>query len=264
VADGKQEAMPQYKKMKNSILFLISAIILLVSACKKGELPPEHYFGRAKVAASMLFGNDSTIVFVNGKLWDTLPKAFGARLMESGAPTELRFYDLKTGKLIADTNFVLQPNTVHSFTVANNPLFDVYGFVQEGNTAVVPKDSVDVQLFIDISDDLLPLQAVNIEITKWSSDFLETETEQLFINVPKRQLTQKLRYRLFYTDIPDMTIVRAVRLKNPVTNEYIETEPFYLGFPGSDIYAGKSIILVFKNSDPGNPTYIYDQAYDAP
>jgi len=127
------------------LLFILAVLgLTIVSACRKGELPEEYYFGKIDMALVALPNTPDIEVRFDGNKLREEPMVPGAtaNFQVRSQEGKLEIFKANTDTLLADTLISIPPNTGKSFRFAYSQEFGLQGFVAGGD---VSADSVKVQ-----------------------------------------------------------------------------------------------------------------------
>jgi hypothetical protein len=133
---------------KNCLLFLLT--VLSICACRKGEVPDEHYFGQVKLEVLNFSDAVKVDVYLNDKKLGVInpqERPYDSYNLAAGQSGKLKIYKAGSDTLIADTTISIQPNTTQAFRVGYSESLKLKGFVSEVN---VPADSVRVQILYNV------------------------------------------------------------------------------------------------------------------
>jgi hypothetical protein len=149
--------------MRKLLLCCLMSILAFV-ACRKGELPEEHYFGKVSVTA--LSFPDAPVVDIyldDEKIGDIDPAQFPTRdfSLLAGKAGRLKVVTASNQTVIIDTAITVQPNSRQEFRIGYSESLGIKGLI--GNT-VVPADSMRFQFLFNFRQDFNPYPVADLYI----------------------------------------------------------------------------------------------------
>lgn len=236
--------------MQKSIL-LVFVLIVFMSACKKGDLPGEYYFGQVSISQASTTDATPLDVFFEGTKMATLatggvPSTFVLPANKSG---KLSIFKAATDSLIADTSITVPGNGIVNLKVIFSDLLGVKGFLNGDLTAGA--DSVKMQFFYTFKQAFNDYPTLDLHIYSLNGSQL-VETGVVVSGMKKGALHPQSVTLPHVVEGSTTRIRYAFKLKNPATGEFIKQKylnrDFFLLMGPSTVYEGHlNLIQVHDN-----------------
>lgn len=233
--------------------FCLAVLLITAAACRKGDLPEAHYFGKVNVAQVDFEGASSMDVFFAGKKLGEVPKGSARTFMvEAGVKEQLKVFAAGTDKLVGDTVIEIPRNAALSFKLVYNETLGLKGFV---GADTVAKDSIRLQLMYNIKKDFNPKEVDIHLFMKYGRPSVYEELTVLKGVKSGTLAPQIMVLPVFREDGRAFTY--AVRLKDVKTGEFLMQEmnpavlkgAYILMDPNADEYRGKYNIAILDDVD---------------
>lgn len=238
-------------------LVLFFSILVLAVACRKGDLPEEHYFGKVGITIMNLPNTPKVMMYFDGKQLDTIvTTGVGSQfVLQAGKKGKLAAFDAISHEFLADTLITILPNGKQQFKFAYSPEFGLKGFIAEGSSSTVPSDSFDVRLFNNLSPAFYSQATYDLSflyLDPVSGGILESSV--VVKDWGRKQLSPVLRFKAVAEN--GAVYLYAAQLRDPVTGDVV-SQPDGSGFfvvTGSDL-AGRSKITTVTDDNNGSISF---------
>lgn len=236
--------------MQQSIL-LFFVLIVFMSACRKGDLPAEHYFGQVSISQASTTDAGPLDVYFEGTKMATLASGGvpSTLVLPANKQGRLSIFKSSTDSLIADTAIVVPGNGIVHLKVIYSDLLGIKGFLNGDLT--VGADSVKMQFFYTFNRPYNDYPSLDLHIYSLNGSQL-VETGVVVAGMKKGAL-HPLSVTLPHVEAGSATRIRyAFKLKSPATGEFIKQQylnrDFFLLMGPSTIYEGHlNLIQVHDN-----------------
>lgn len=233
-------------------LALFFSVWVLAVSCRKGELPEEHYFGKINIYLLNLPGTPTVMMYFDGKPLDTIKVIGGSSfIVPAGGKGKLSALDAKSKEWLADTLITVRPNGMEEFRFAYSTEFGLKGFIAQGSSSTVPRDSVDVRFFNNLSASFYPKEKYDLSFIyadPVTGDIVESTA--VIKGWERKKTSEVLRFIAVTPDGQPYTY--AAKLIDPATGAVV-LQPDgaeYFIFSGDNI-GGKSQIITVGSSEDG-------------
>ncbi|MCW3462818.1 DUF4397 domain-containing protein [Chitinophaga nivalis] len=147
---------------KRALLFL-AALVMLLNACKKGDLPTELYYGKIAIFQLPFSDAPELDVFYDGKKLGKIvsDQDFVFTLPAATNSAKLSVFKANTTVLVADTLVKIEKNNTKSFRVISTESLGLHGFI---SGAKVAPDSSKVQFMLNLKKTFNDYPVVDLHI----------------------------------------------------------------------------------------------------
>jgi hypothetical protein len=203
-----------------TLQILVFITVLFAVACRKGDLPEAHYFGKVSIEVADLPGTPNVDVYFDGKLLD--PLAPSARYTDfvvgAGSKGKLAFYKANTDSLLMDTTVSIAQNTTQKFLLAYSDDAGIKGFLPT-ESSLISLDSCAIQLINGLSS-LITTKPIDIEVIYVDENFNFVPTGDVVKNLSPKSLAQTV-IKLPINDANGVPITYGIMIKDSTTGEYL-------------------------------------------
>lgn len=231
---------------------LFFCMLVLAASCRKGDLPEEHFFGKVHVDLMNLPNTPTVMLYYDGKQLDTINAIGGSSfVLAAGGKTKLSAFNAYSKEWLADTLITVLPNGKQQFKFAYSAEFGLKGFIAEGSSSTVPKDSFDVRLFNNLSPAFYPKETYDLSFIyadPVSGEIIESDA--VIKGWRRKQLSSPvLRFKGVTSD--GLVYTYAAKLRDPATGEVVlqpDGSEFFV-ITGSDLGGKSKITTVFDDNN---------------
>ncbi|MFY0252674.1 hypothetical protein ACDQ55_01850 [Chitinophaga sp. 30R24] len=209
--------------MQKRILLFLYTVVLFFSACKKGDLPEEYYFGKVQVSGKGFQDSPDLDIFFSGKKIGTLNTSKASEpflnitVPASNTPAKLSAYIANTTTLVADSMITVDKNSNKNFRLIYSESLGLKGFL---TTTTVAPDSTKLQFLYNVNKSFNPYPEVDLYIYTGKGRPL-TLTEVTVVKGLKRGVLDSRSIMLPCLDENGAGFAYYFKLKDVKTGEFI-------------------------------------------
>jgi hypothetical protein len=249
--------------MLKKIINIGIAVLLVLTACKKGTLVEEVSYGMMEFELIGLPGTSKLAIYMEGiKLADSLGgiTEIKTQLLPAGKKTKISFRIAGSDEAVLDTGIVMEGGKKMTLRIAFSEELGIKSFL--GNKSSLSTDSVSFQVFNKLPEGVqangVSMDAVLFKLNNTTGEFDELTTFQNFqrLKLHPKSVAVPLK------DSDGMEIYYLLKFKNTQTGEFTldgsGSDYMVLGF----ITPGKEHILMTEASElvntAGNTVYYFN------
>jgi hypothetical protein len=225
---------------------IVSIFILWsVSACRKGSLPEEQYFGFITVTLLDLPNTPKVDVRFNGnKVGEINPGRHPRFMLSAGVPGTLAFYKENTDSLVVDTVITVPKNDEKSFRIAYSQDIGLKGFVSDQTQYAA--DSVYFQLFNSLDTRYYPATDFEVHFFAFNNETFELEPTGIVLKAPGKGVLSPIII-LPTNDKNGQPLFYTIKLKAPGAADFFVFPPYGMDFVSFSVPPGGLYIANMKD-----------------